>query len=82
MRLPVLRRRTTLRGRDSRVDRRQLLAFRTTLFDYGNPAPACLAPRSLSANNMHAFTANVLNITDIVGNNFIADRNPLPKVKV
>jgi S-disulfanyl-L-cysteine oxidoreductase SoxD len=56
--------------------------FATTLFDYINRAMPFQAPHSLSANDVYALTAYVLNINNIVDNNFIADRNSLPKVKM
>jgi len=40
------------------------------------------APNSLSANDVYALTAYVLHINNIVGNNFVADRDGLPKVKM
>ena len=56
--------------------------FATTVFDYINRAMPFQAPHSLSANDVYALTAYVLNINNIVDNNFIADRNSLPKVKM
>jgi hypothetical protein len=52
------------------------MAICPTLFDEIN-----CAPHNLSANDVHARTACVPNINEIVGNNFVADRNPLPRVK-
>jgi mono/diheme cytochrome c family protein len=54
--------------------------FAVTLFDYINRAMPFQAPHSLSANDVYAVTAYVLSINNIVGNNFVADRNSLPKV--
>lgn len=76
MTLPVLHRRTNMRGRDNRDDDRQRTAHFRTLFDEIN-----CAPHHLSANDVHARTAYVRAINEIVGNNFVADCNPLPKVK-
>ena len=56
--------------------------FATTLFDYINRAMPFQAPHSLSADDVYALTAYVLNINNIVENNFVADRNSLPKVKM
>ncbi len=56
--------------------------FATTVFDYINRAMPFQAPHSLSTNDVYALTAYVLNINNIVDNNFIADRNSLPKVKM
>ncbi len=70
-----------------RDDRPQLTVgsywpFVITLFDYINRAQPYIAPHSLSANDVYAVTAYVLNLNDIVANNFIADRNTLPKVNM
>jgi S-disulfanyl-L-cysteine oxidoreductase SoxD len=70
-----------------RADRPQLTVgsywpFVITLFDYINRAQPYIAPHSLSANDVYAVTAYVLNLNDIVANNFIADRDTLPKVKM
>jgi cytochrome c len=56
--------------------------FAVTLFDYINRAMPFQAPHTLSANDVYALTAYVLSINNIVGNNFVADRNSLPKVKM
>lgn len=56
--------------------------FATTLFDYINRAMPFQAPHSLSTDDVYALTAYVLNINNIVENNFVADRNSLPKVKM
>ena len=40
------------------------------------------APRTLSADDVYALTAYVLNLNNIVPNDFVADRNSLPKVKM
>lgn len=56
--------------------------FAVTLFDYINRAMPFQAPHSLSADDVYALTAYVLNINNIVANNFVADRNSLPKVKM
>jgi mono/diheme cytochrome c family protein len=70
-----------------RDDRPQLTVgsywpFVITLFDYINRAQPYTAPHSLPANDVYAVTAYVLNLNDIVANNFIADRNTLPKVNM
>jgi cytochrome c len=54
--------------------------FATTLWDYINRAMPFPSPHALSANDVYAITAYVLNINNIVGNDFVADRNSLPKV--
>jgi S-disulfanyl-L-cysteine oxidoreductase SoxD len=56
--------------------------FVTTLFDYINRAQPYSAPHSLSANDVYAVAAYVLNLNNIVGNNFVADPNTLPKVNM
>ena len=40
------------------------------------------APHTLSADDVYALTAYILNLNDIVPNEFVADRNSLPKVKM
>lgn len=56
--------------------------YATTLWDYINRAQPFAAPRSLSANDVYAVTAYILNLNDLVDDNFVADRNSLPKVKM
>jgi cytochrome c len=56
--------------------------FAVTLWDYINRAMPFQAPHSLPADDVYALTAYVLNINNIVPNNFVADRNSLPKVKM
>jgi mono/diheme cytochrome c family protein len=56
--------------------------YATTLWDYINRAQPFSAPRSLSANDVYAVTAYILNLNDIVDDNFVADRNSLPKVRM
>ena len=56
--------------------------FVITLFDYINRAQPYSAPHSLSANDVYAVTAYVLNLNNIVGNNFVADPHTLPKVNM
>jgi S-disulfanyl-L-cysteine oxidoreductase SoxD len=56
--------------------------FAVTLFDYINRAMPFQAPHSLSSDDVYALTAYVLHINNIVANNFIADRDSLPKVKM
>jgi mono/diheme cytochrome c family protein len=56
--------------------------FVMTLFDYINRAQPFVAPHSLSTNDVYAVTAYVLNLNNIVPNNFVADRSTLPKVKM
>jgi len=56
--------------------------FAPTLFDYINRAMPLSAPHSLSADDVYALTAYILNFNNIVPSNFVADRNSLPKVKM
>ena len=56
--------------------------FAPTLWDYINRAMPMVAPHSLAVDDVYALTAYVLNINNIVPNDFIADRNSLPKVKM
>lgn len=56
--------------------------FAPTLFDYINRAMPMPTPHSLSADDVYALTAYILNLNDIVPNEFVADRDSLPKVKM
>jgi len=56
--------------------------FAPTLFDYINRAMPMPAPHSLSADDVYALTAYILNLNDIVLNEFVADRDTLPKVEM
>jgi S-disulfanyl-L-cysteine oxidoreductase SoxD len=56
--------------------------FAPTLWDYINRAMPMPAPHTLSADDVYALTAYILNLNDIVPNEFVADRNSLPKVKM
>jgi len=56
--------------------------FAPTLFDYINRAMPMPAPHTLPAADVYALTAYILNLNDIVGNEFVADRDSLPKVKM
>ena len=56
--------------------------YATTLFDYINRAMPFPSPHVLSADDVYALTAYVLNLNDIVDGNFVADRDSLPKVKM
>jgi len=54
--------------------------FAPTLFDYINRAMPMPAPHTLSADDVYALTAYILNLNDLVPNEFVADRDSLPKV--
>src|ERR1700676_4041977 len=56
--------------------------FAPTLFDYVNRAMPMPAPHTLSADDVYALTAYILNLNDLVPNEFVADRDSLPKVKM
>ena len=56
--------------------------FAPTLFDYINRAMPFPTPHTLSADDVYALTAYILNLNDVVPNDFVADRDSLPKVKM
>lgn len=56
--------------------------FATTLWDYINSAMPFPAPHQLSADQVYAITAYILNLNNLVGNDFVASRETLPKVKM
>ena len=56
--------------------------FAPTLWDYINRAMPMATPHSLSADEVYALTAYILNLNDIVPDIFVADRDSLPKVKM
>jgi S-disulfanyl-L-cysteine oxidoreductase SoxD len=56
--------------------------FAPTLWDYINRAMPFSAPHTLSADDIYAVTAYILNFNNIVPGNFVADRDSLPKVKM
>jgi cytochrome c len=53
-----------------------------TLFDYINRAMPFSAPHTLSAADVYAVVAYILNFNNIVPSSFVADRDSLPKVKM
>ena len=56
--------------------------FATTLWDYINSAMPFPSPHVLSADQVYAITAYILNLNNLVGNDFVANRETLPKVKM
>ena len=56
--------------------------YATTLWDYINRAMPFPAPHSLTADQVYAITAYVLNLNDVVPGDFVADRNSLPRVEM
>ena len=58
------------------------LNYATTLFDYINRAMPFPHSKSLTADEVYAATAYVLNLNNIVPADFVADKASLPKVKM
>jgi cytochrome c len=56
--------------------------FAVTLWDYINRAMPMPTPHTLSADDVYALTAYVLNLNNIVPDDFVADKTSLPKVKM
>jgi cytochrome c len=56
--------------------------FATTLWDYINRAMPFPSPHALNADQVYAMTAYILSLNNIVDNNFVADRDSLPRVKM
>jgi S-disulfanyl-L-cysteine oxidoreductase SoxD len=56
--------------------------FAPTLWDYISRAMPFSAPHTLSADDVYAVTAYILNFNNIVPSDFVADRDSLPKVKM
>jgi len=70
-----------------RADRPELTVgsywpFAPTIWDYINRAMPMPAPHTLSADDVYALTAYILNLNDLVPSEFVADRDSLPKVKM
>lgn len=58
------------------------LAYATTLFDYINRAMPFSRSKSLTADEVYAASAYVLNLNNIVGADFVANKETLPKVEM
>jgi cytochrome c len=56
--------------------------FAVTLWDYINRAMPMPTPHTLSADDVYALTAYILNLNNLVPDNFVADKTSLPKVKM
>lgn len=56
--------------------------FAVTLWDYINRAMPMPMPHTLSADDVYALTAYVLNLNNLVADDFVADKASLPKVKM
>jgi S-disulfanyl-L-cysteine oxidoreductase SoxD len=70
-------------GRPAGVDGRQLFGrWRRHDGDDINRAMPMPAPHTLSADDVYALTAYILNLNDAVPNEFVADRDSLPKVEM
>ncbi|MFT7459851.1 MAG: mono/diheme cytochrome c family protein [Planctomycetota bacterium] len=54
----------------------------TTLFDYINRAMPYYAPQSLKPDEIYSLVAFLLNLNDIVSENFVADATTVPAVKM
>ena len=58
------------------------LNYATTLFDYINRAMPFPHSKALTADQVYAAAAYVLNLNDIVPSDFVANKDTLPKVKM
>lgn len=58
------------------------LNYATTLYDYTNRAMPFPHSKTLTASEVYAVSAYVLNLNGIVPDDFVADRETLPKVKM
>ncbi|RTL50648.1 MAG: cytochrome c [Bradyrhizobiaceae bacterium] len=56
--------------------------FPVTLWDYINRAMPFPTPHTLSSDDVYALTAYILNLNNLVPENFVADKDSLPKVKM
>ena len=56
--------------------------YAPTLWDYINRAMPMPMPHTLSSDDVYALTAYILNLNNIVPNEFVADRDSLPKVRM
>lgn len=56
--------------------------FAVTLWDYINRAMPMPMPHTLSADDVYALTAYILNLNNLVPDDFVADKTSLPKVKM
>jgi len=56
--------------------------YAPTLFDYINRAMPFPAPHSLPPNDVYAVVAYVLNMNNVVPDDFVADEKTLPKVQM
>jgi mono/diheme cytochrome c family protein len=56
--------------------------FSVTLWDYINRAMPFPTPHTLSSDDVYALTAYILNLNGIVPDDFVADKDSLPKAKM
>lgn len=56
--------------------------FAVTLWDYINRAMPMPTPHTLSADDVYALTAYILSLNNIVPDDFVADKDSLPRVKM
>lgn len=56
--------------------------FAPTLYDYIDRAMPFPSPRTLTPDQVYALTAYILNLNNIVPNDFVADKDSLPEVKM
>jgi cytochrome c len=56
--------------------------FSVTLWDYINRAMPFPTPHTLSSDDVYALTAYILNLNNLVPEDFVADKDSLPKVKM
>jgi len=56
--------------------------YATTLYDYIHRAMPLTAPQSLTADQVYAVTAYILNMNKIIPDDAVLDRNSLPAVKM
>jgi cytochrome c len=56
--------------------------FAVTLWDYINRAMPFPTPRTLSTDDVYALTAYILNLNNLVPDDFVANKESLPKVKM
>lgn len=56
--------------------------FAVTLWDYINRAMPMPTPHTLSADDVYALTAYILSLNGVVADDFVADKDSLPRVKM
>ena len=56
--------------------------FAVTVWDYINRAMPMPTPHTLSPDDVYALTAYILNLNNIVPDDFVADKDSLPRVKM